>query len=277
MLEEVANCSYMWEHEGYNFRYQSMARDVMLSSISYLMACHYVSSVKEYRDENLRARELQTMKDDYKVYTDAVKAELDRIKDRDAKYRRLNTHKITFERCAKSYDFYNWFETHRGRTFPRENQDGRAVDSCESILRDLGLDKDLGLTAQMAKEIYNYYNRKNKTSVSIYTILRDSVGFYALASRFDPDIIFTKNDDGFGHENGDSAIPTYKIFHWESYRSSTGNDYFGIRSGLTDAANTQNYNIMLHCDINSRSSGVINRLGTKTRWYWCTLVKVEDR
>lgn len=275
MFEAVANCSYLWEHNGYNFRYQAIAQDVMLSGISYLLAGNFISSVKEYNNEDLRKADLDQLKKDFDVYKKAVLAELDTIKDRDGKYRRYNPIGLTFNRAGKQYDFRDWFEKHRDKCFPRNNYNNVAVNSCNEILKNLGLDKDLVLTSKLAKEFYAYYNRNNTVKTSIYTILRDSVGFTNIPGGFDPGVIFTDNKDNFGHENDDSAIPYYRIFHWESYRGSNNNDHFGIRTCLNNDCTESNHNILYYCDINSRDSGKINKTGQTTKWEWYTLVKAE--
>lgn len=276
MFESVANDLYLWEHMGYNFRYQAVVRDVMLTGISYLLSGNYISSVKEYNNEELRKADIERLKSDFKAYSNAVKAELDRFKDRNEKFRRYNHAKVTFNIEAKSYDFHKWFVDHKDYGFPRLNQGGKAVASCEKILKDLGLDKDLGLTTPMAKEIYEYFNRNNKVKASIYTILRDSLGFKKVPDKFDPGLIFTNKTTGFDHENGDNAIPVYRMFHWEAYRSSNNSDYFGIRTCLNNSCSEENHNILFKCDINTYSGGKINKLGEETRWIWYTLVKVAN-
>ena len=276
MFEAIANCSYMWEHDGYNFRYQALLQDVSLSTISYIMACHYINSVAEYKSEAMRKEVFKAFQNDFKQYENTVKAELDRIKQRDGQYRRLNNYGITFQRQAKTYDFRKWFANNRNYGFPRENQDGNAVASCEKVLSDLGLNRDLGFTQDMAKDIYAFYNRNHMSKpVSIYTILTDSVHFIGLPGKFDPGIIVAYKGGGFGHENNDVAIPVYKIFHWESYRSSNYGDYFGIRTCLNDKTGCENHNFLYKCDISSYSSGHINSLGEETRWIWYTLVKAD--
>lgn len=273
MMEKVANCAYLWEHEGYNFRYQSIAHDAILTSISYLMTATYVASIKEYRNEDLRQADLERLRSDLAAYEAAVKAELEKMDERYEKYRRYNPSNITFNVEAKSYDFRQWFVNHRNNGFPRLNQNGKAVENCELVLKDLGLNKDLGLTTAMAQEIYNHYNKDRGEKISIYTLLRDSVGFRNLPKQFDPGIIFTDKQTGFDHVGGDDAVPVYRMFHWESYRSCTNCDYFGIRTCLNDNCTESNHNILFNCDISSYSSGHINSLGEETRWIWYTLVK----
>ena len=275
-LEYVANISYMWEHDGFNFVYQAIARDVILSSISYLMSCCYISSVKEYNNEDLRKLDLENFKKDYKNYSAEVRNELDRMKFRDEAYRCYNPGNIRFDRNVAKVDFRQWFETHRGRQFPRNNDDGKASASCEAMLKDLGLSNRMGLTQAIAKDIYNYYNRDNKSNpVSIYKVLVDSVGFKGMPASFDPAVLFTYRSTGFDHINGESSEPVYKIFQWRSLRGSSDNDMFGIRTGLNDVCAEANRNILYYCDINSRSSGTINSLGQKTRWQWYTLLTAD--
>ena len=274
MFENVANCSYMWEHDGYNFRYQAMARDLMLNSISYLMSAYYIASIKEYGSEDLRVRELEYLEDCYTDYSEAALAELDRIKSRDESVRRYNPDGVTFQIAAKRIFFREWFESHRNLGFPRENQDGKSVTNCNRILSDVGISGKIAMTPDIASQVYSFYNRNNVTPVSIYTILRDSVGFRNIPD-FDPGVLFVNRNEGFGHDDDDVAIPTYKIFHWESYRSHNDQDFFGIRSCLNNQARQENHNILYYCDISSYSSGTINSLGEKTRWQWFTLLKAE--
>lgn len=275
MFEAVANCSYLWEHDGYGFRSEALLRDFMLNAISYMLGCCYISSVKEYNDEKLREKELEFFKDCFMKYKDTVTAEIDRMDSRDKTIRRYNPDGITFNRYAKHVDFRQWFSQNRGYGFPRENQNGQAVASCNKVLDDLGLNGKMGMDHTLAKTLYSYYNRNNSTPTSIYRILRDSVGFYNVPAGFDPGILFVNKKDGFKNIDDDSALPTYKIFHWEVYRSHTDQDQFGIWTSLNDRCGMENHNFLYYCSISSYEEGTIKALGQSTRWDWWTLVTAE--
>lgn len=118
MVQGVANCSYLWEHNGYNFWYQAMVQDVVLTTVSYLLSCHYIASVKQYEVEALRQKDLKSMQASFGNYGKAVNEELVRIKARNAKYRRYNPGKVTFSIYAKTYNFRRWFENNRDVRFP---------------------------------------------------------------------------------------------------------------------------------------------------------------
>lgn len=263
-----------WEHEGYNLRYQMMLNDLSVVGRAYALTGVYLQNFAEFSSEEMRDKQVKSLKESFGSYAKAVEDELNRIKERDGKYRVYNPEHVTFDRTVKSYDFHKWFENHRDSCFPRDNSDGKAVASCNQILADYGLNHGY-ITGDQARSIYAMHNRNNAEKVSIYKILADSVGFYNCPSKFDPDIIFTMKDGVFSHENNDSAIPVYKMWHWEAYRSRNDHDFFGIRTCLNKEANEENHNILYDCDINSRSSGKINKLGSMTKWNWYTIVVAQ--
>jgi len=271
MYGQFVNGVSRWEHEGYNLRYQMMLNDLSVVGRAYALTGIYLQDMAEFQSKEMRDLQVKSLKESFGKYVNAVKDELNRIKDRDGKYRVYNPEHVSFERTVKSYDFYKWFENHRGNCFPRGNSDGKAVNSCNQLLSDHGLNRDY-ITGKQARDIYAMHNKNNPNKVSIYKILADSVGFYNCPSSFDPALIFTMNNGVFSHENNDSAIPVYKMWHWEVYRSRNDHDYFGIRTCLNKEANEENHNILYNCDISSWSSGKINKLGSRTKWTWHTIL-----
>lgn len=272
MHADFVNTLCRWEHEGYQMRYQMMLKDMSAIIKAYVLTSLYLNDVHKFNSEAMRKQQMESLKTSFDAYCKAITTELDVIKDREGKYRVLHIPTtVVFERTVKKYDFRRWFETHRNRCFPRNNDSGVAVASCDMIMADMGLNRDY-LTPMQARIIHGLYNGSGKQSVSIYKILADSIRFYNCPSSYDPNIIFTMRNDGFSHEDDDSAKPTYKMWHWEAYRSRNNRDYFGIYTCLNNDATTANHNILYECDINSHSSGNINSLGKETRWIWNTIL-----
>jgi len=272
MYEQLVNGATKWEHDGYNMRYQMLLNDLFTSGISYILTGIYIKEVADYQSEAFRNKELEILTNEFDNYSKEIKKELELIKYRDDNFRHLTPKNITYDREVSGiYDFYSWFKNNRSYCFPRNNHNGVAVRSCNVILKDNGLSGVDYITSEQAKFIYSMYNKKDSPVVPLYRILADTVDFIGCPSSSDPDLIIAKNDGGFGHEDGDSAIPVYKIFHWESYRSSCGNDYFGIRSCLDERGNEVNHNILFKCDIQSRDTGNIKDIGKPTKWNMMTI------
>lgn len=280
IYERIVNENTIWEHDGYNTRYQMMVVDLVTIGLAYALEGIYIKELKEYADPEFRDIEHKALLNSFKNgYAKTLRSELDRIKSRNDKYRHYNINDITFNRSVNTkIDFAKWFEDHSDKCFPRNNDGGKAAKSCVAILDDMQLNRNF-LTPSVAKTLFKHYNKKaitqRKPTVSIYKILKDSCGFKSCPDKFDPELIFTYSNSGW-KKDGDWKA-TYLIFHWIAYRWASNGDFFGINTCLDDNADLLFKRIRDKMDIDSHSGGNIQNLGEKTNYIWNTITVADEK
>jgi len=279
MYGKYMDSMFLWEHQGYPLRQMVMAQDVSIVGLAYCLTALYNNDVRQYSSETTRTEFEKVLANAFKAYKSAMETNLGTMIQRDTLYRRLvRNFDITYDRTVPdAYGFRGWFENNRDSQFPRNNFNRVAEFYCDKILFDMEIEGRNPMKSEHARFIYDAYNvgRKSSDMVSIYRLLADSAKFISCPAVRDPALLFTYREDGFSHENKDSAIPTYRIFHWESYKGSKNNDYFGVYSCLDDDATKHNRNILFHCNI-AIDDGKITNLGpNEKQWNMTTIYESE--
>lgn len=273
-LQNIMATICWWEHDGYNVRYMILANDMSAVSCAYLLSILYIKSVKEYASEDKREMDFKAIQEEYKAYVKAIDDEFKRIDDRNEKYRVYCHGGLTFKRDVVIPDF--WATVYKNPddfVFPRLNQENKAAESCEKLLERVGLSKGF-MTTEMARELYqHYHDQPGAQPTTVISILKDTVGF-----RNFPDVlchVVTDTHAGFDNTNGDSALPNYRMFHWEIYRGKTQSDRFGIRTAIDYMGYDSYRDITEAAAISSYSSGKISIWGTRVLTNWIAPVLAD--
>jgi len=268
MYGEFVNTFAVWEHEGYDYRLKVMANDLAIVGLSYWLTRLYNKEIKYFASEESRNSYLAILEKSFRDdYSAAIKNEINRMKSRDTKYRRLNaSFNVTFDRQMPGpVDVYDWISSHRDKHFPRNNKNNVAVRSCNEMLASFGMDGRTLFSDSQARFIQEYYNRGKFTSFLDYTLTEKAKFTYAKSALSNGTVMFVPNrQNNFGHDNNDSALPNYKIFRWESFKSHKNKDSFGAY--CFDEFNCKQ--IVYHKFTNGSniktSSGYFSRVGSKS-------------
>lgn len=286
--EAISAASFLWEHQGYPMRKQAMLSDIVISGCSFLLAYIYN---KDIRDESTipglnRQRYLEGMQTilnhNYKL---TIRKDMYRMRVRQEKLIKINMggpNGTCFDKTMRSTDVYGWIYARWSDKvncrFPRLNQDGAAVKSCENIIKD-----DCGglpFTHSMAKEIAAQYNNTHQQPLTdMWSYLIDSIGFnkgttgssYRIIVREDVSQIY-----GFGHDAGPWE-PHYGPFYWRSYASGFRWDWFGVRSVLCkNGIGTERLYVLPKCSIQTGRSGHFKSIGDNSGNYLCSPATVVE-
>lgn len=286
--EAISAASFLWEHQGYPMRKQAMLSDIVISGCSFLLAYIYN---KDIRDESTipglnRQRYLEGMQTilnhNYKL---TIRKDMYRMRVRQEKLIKINMggpNGTCFDKTMRSTDVYGWIYARWSDKvncrFPRLNQDGAAVKSCENIIKD-----DCGglpFTRMMAEEIAAQYNNTHQQPLTdMWSYLIDSIGFnkgttwssYRIIVREDVPEIY-----GFGHDAGPWE-PHYGPFYWRSYASGFRWDWFGVRSVLCkNGIGTERLYVLPKCSIQTGRSGHFKSIGDNSGNYLCSPATVVE-
>ena len=278
-FEALSNTAFLWEHQGYPMRKQAMLSDVVLSGCSFVLAYMYNMDIREEStipggNKPKYLKGMETVLNNYKL---TIKQDMYRMRVRQEKLIKINMggpDGTCFEKDLRHTDVYHWLELHwRDRTncrFPRLNQDGAAVRTCENIISDFG---GLPFTRMMADAIVTQYNNKHQQPLaSMWHYLIDSIGFNQ-GSTLVYHRLWVRDDTGFtfGHDNNDVSLPLYGPFYWRAYKSGFTHDWFGVRSVIPDnGIGMERYLVLVNPWINTGRPGYIQAFGTDGAGYLYT-------
>lgn len=265
MYEDFSNASFLWEHQGYPMRQNAMLRDVVLSGCSFVLAAIYNKDIRENIPGGNRERYLNGMKTVLENYSATVEKDMYRMRVRKDALIKINMggpNGTCFEKNLRFIGVYPYLKERwrdwRTWRFPRENQEGAAVKSCEKMISDFG---GLPLTHSMTDAIVEQYKQRyQKPMVDLHRYLVDSIGFCRPSSVEEICRIIVREDKTsiyiFGHDGKDKSQPHYGPFFWQSYRLAWATDYFGVRSALyLNGVGTLYHRSVPKCSIQSYGTG----------------------
>ena len=286
--EAISNTAFLWEHQGYPMRKQAMLSDIVLSGCSFVLAYMYNKDIRDVSTipGNNREVYLQGMRTilnhNYKL---TIRKDMYRMRVRQEKLIKINMggpNGTCFDKTLRSNNIYGWINARWSDKvncrFPRLNQDGAAVKSCENIIKD-----DCGglpFTHSMAKEIAAQYNNTHQQPLAdMWRYLVDSIGFNSGSTYPSYRIIVREDTDGtygFGHDEGPWE-PHYGPFYWRSYASGFRWDWFGVRSVLCkNGIGTERLYVLPKCSIQTRRSGHFKSIGDNSGNSFCSPATVVE-
>lgn len=231
--EKFTQNIFLWEHLGYNVRKSLTLTDFQTLSTSYVIINAYLKWTNKPQD----SQQMENLRGYLQKYKETWEADIQRMKDRDEKYRIFSGGKPG-ELVYYPKEWYQigkgiqqWFDSESNRKkyyFPRDNRNNDAVKSCEKILQDVGLG-DGFFEHRHLVDTYEKY--KDKIGANTTENTMNYIGFDKMPilmwERFIVERTGEECYDKFGHygpNNDDITLPHYKIFHW--YKHKTYSSWF---------------------------------------------------
>lgn len=229
--EKFTQNIFLWENMGYLLRTSITVTDFQRLSSSYVIINAYLN----WTGKAQNIQQMNNIKTSLEKCMATMEADLQRIEDRDVKYRiycggnrgeLVYYQRPYFELGTKIQD---WFESENNRKknyFPRaEKQKGIAIKSCEQILSDVGLPDGF---IEIRHLVATYEKYKDRIGNNTTANIMEFIGFPKMLA-YDFFITESTGDKwyDYGHLDENITLPHYKIFEW--YKSKGCSAYFKVR------------------------------------------------
>ena len=282
--EQFTQNIFLWEHLGYNVRKSLTLTDFQRLSSSYFIINAYL----KWTGKPQNSVQMENLKTYLQKYQDTWEADIQRMKDRDEKYRIFSGGKPG-ELVYYPKGWYQigkgiqqWFDSESNRKkyyFPRDNRNNDAVKSCEKVLEDVGL-KDGFFEHRHLVDTYEKY--KDKIGANTTENTMNYIGFdkmpIVMWEKFIVERTGEECYDKFGHYgNDDITLPHYKIFH--CYKHKTYSSWF--KTNYVVQINHRETNFLTDYDIRTNMGmwavdGYISDPGLWSNWSFYTIRKLKD-
>jgi len=293
MYGEVISSYFIWEHLGYYLRTLMLLYDAVVVSDAYYYAQNYARVNKAYASDVMRENYQKMLETMYVVYKTAVESELNRMEQRELKYRRYMPTNTTYDRNVyRSFDFYSFFMTDKPLYLPRSNA-RVSIQNCNEMMEYKCSRRLVGssfMDALVASQTYANYKTmvsqdklpegypKNLDAIQVL----DSIGFTGI-SKINNFRLIMNSSQKFQYSGGDIALPLYWNIRWRSYKASLFHDWIDVGPILKTDGSICDDKVANNCNIDTGNGFVghlrcqVEKSDLKSRNFGAIIVYKQDQ
>lgn len=275
IYEEFANSFSIWEHDGYPYRAAALLEEATTICLSYKYAHAFIKDIEKYQSEVTRQFALSSLEGRFEKYVKAIATEMDNIHSRDSLYRillpqTLNGSVEVYQKNINGpYDFHTFLKNNTHYKFSWNNKDNLTSAYGDAMINNMGINLDKLMPASTVKFLHAVYNSKRSYHKAFEDLLLDDCKFTLPSGITETDYrkskIIPKKKDGF--ENKNFRYVSYKIFHFECFRTKN-EDTFGVWAVGGWENNPYSYHTFMEGANIVRKNGKISNYGRKTREFY---------
>ena len=237
---DYASNVYPWEHESYDFLYQSIAEFILKITPAYVMTCQYYKfdSSLPARTIKRKVEELTTL---YKYSKQVLDAMQPAATERNKAYSRCNISSIaagvsrtTYYRAAVQKDGWDFIKfLNRGYKFPSNADKAVAVTTCKKWEEEFMPSADKYLTGEVFDLYYRYYVagvKNGERTPSSYNVASGSLRPNYFDKQSNTIFYGPSSDKTFKLLNGSNLKPSCGMVNWTIDYYPYENGYFAINT-----------------------------------------------